>query len=186
MPTRLAHRRDFAADSPLPPGDAEARIRAAVSDGRSVESTHGTRERRRLSGSVDGPPVRLTVHDDNVFSRRKSWSIEFIGTIEGTSSGSRLTGSTDIPDRTALRAIVWTLGIACVLVVVVALGLAVRTAQRVGSLDLAAPTLCLVVASVAIVGLAKVKYDGEAAAAVDADLLEGELVSLLGSKGSSD
>ena len=32
----------------------------------------------------------------------------------------------------------------------------------------------------------EVKYDGEAAAAVDADLLEGELRSLLGAKDSSD
>jgi len=181
VPTRLSHRRDFAADSPLPPGDAEARIRAAISDGRSVESTQGARERRRLSGSVDGPAVRLTVRGDNVITRRKSWNIEFIGTIEGTSSGSRLTGSTDIPDRKALRAIVWMLGIACVMVVVVALGLAVRTAESAGSVSLGAPAFALVVAGVAVLGLTKMKFDGEAAAAVDAALLEDGLRSLLGS-----
>jgi len=73
------------------------------------------------------------------------------------------------------------LGIACVMVVVVALGLAVRTAESAGSVSLGTPAFALVVAGVAVLGLTKMKFDGEAAAAVDAALLEDGLRSLLGS-----
>ena len=169
--SRLRGREAFKAETSIRPEAVAARLRGAIGERHSVEVEPRARTRRRLAGSIDGTHVRLSIHDDRVLTRRKSWNIEFSGEISGTAGGSALQGTIEVPDRDALIVLVRLLSVGAVLAVVIATALAARTAISGGAVDLGPPTLSLGVSSVAVVALARMKADGEAAAAIDARLL---------------
>lgn len=177
--TRLQDREDFKAETSLRPTEVATRLRDAIQDRRSIEIDPRSRSRRRLSGSIDGTSVRLTVHDDNFLTRKKSWNIEFTGEVDKAPLGSVLHGSIEVPDRNELRILVRLFGVGAVLAVVIAMGLAVRTAISGASVDLGPTILSLVVSAVAVIGFTQMKKGGETGAAVDAKLLEGCVRRLL-------
>ncbi len=169
--TRQRGPEDLTAGTSLPSAEVVSRLRDAIESRRSIETDPSTRSRRRLSGSIDGTHLQLTILDDNAFSRRIGWEIEFNGEVEETYQGSALRGTIDIPDRAARTAMLRLLGIGCVLVAMIAFGLAARTAMSGGVVDLGPPGMSLVVSSIGIVALIYLQRFGEAAAAVDAGLL---------------
>lgn len=176
---RLVGSEEFNVDTPLKLVEVVARLRDAINARDSIEIDPKAKFRRRLSGSIDGPSIRLTVHDDNIFTRKKSWNIEFNAEISQTPRGSSLRGAIEVPDRNALSLLVYLFKIGSVLAVVIATGLAARTAISGGAVDFGPPTMGVVISSVAVIAFGQLKKDGETAAAGDAKLLDGFMRRLL-------
>jgi hypothetical protein len=74
--------------------DAATTLRRLVHERHSIEVAANVASDRRLVGSVTGARADLSVWDERLRTRRKSWNIEFLGTREQTPDGAIL-GCTD-------------------------------------------------------------------------------------------
>lgn len=166
---------EFRAESRVPAGDLTSRIRKALESRQTIESDARAKSHRRLAGSVEGSRVCLTVWDDRLLTRRKSWNIELRAEVEGTASGGIVHGTLDIPDRGALTALMRMFRVAAAIPAVLAIALAAQAGQvDIGPVALGASL---------VVGGWYVTYrmqrDGEIAAADDATLLDRALRRLI-------
>jgi hypothetical protein len=155
--------------------DAEALLRRVVDERPSIEVTPNATSDRRVAGSTAGARVDLSIWDGRLRTRRKSWNIEFLGTLEQTTDGATLTGTIDIPDRRQLHAILWMLRIA------VGIAAFIWVARELRDLEPGASVpIVLIIGAIALVAafgwlMARMEDDGQRAAAEDARLLIGYL-----------
>jgi hypothetical protein len=157
--------------------EAAARLRDALEHSVSIESA-ATRTDRRLVGSMAGNRVVLSIRDQRVETRRKSWNIEFKGTLDPERSGSELRGSVEIPDRGALRVTMWLFRLAAVVPAVLAIGYAAGQSWDLATV--AGPILLAVaIVTVVVLATARMERDGETQAANDAEALTAFLRHLL-------
>ena len=151
--------------------DASAVLRRMVGERKSIEVATGVASDRRVTGSVAGARADLSIRDARLLTRRKSWNIEFLGTLKSTADGATLTGTIDIPDRRQLHAILWMFRIAAGLAAFFWIALALRDLEPGASI----PVVSIVGAIVGVVALgwvmAKMEDQGQRAAAEDAHLL---------------
>jgi hypothetical protein len=142
-----------------------------VHERHSIEVAANVASDRRFVGSVTGARVDLSVWDERLRTRRKSWNIEFLGALEQTTDGAILNGTVDIPDRRQLHAILWMFRLAAGLAAVLWIAFALRDLEPAGSLPIlpiiGATSLVVVVWWV----LARMEGDGQRAASEDARLL---------------
>ncbi len=115
--------------------------------------------------------MRLTVQDASPWSRRKSWNVEFDGEVHVSETHTVLRDTIGVPDRRALDAFLVLFGLGLVLLVAITVGLALRSAASSGHIDLRLPIGAFVLMAVSVGGLIWARIDGEAAAAIDAQLL---------------
>jgi hypothetical protein len=165
----------------LTPEDASGRIQRALAERSSIELRTDAATDRRLAGSVSEARVDLTIRDERLLTRRKSWNIRFIGMFDATPNGSTLRGSVDIPDRRQLHILMQVFWLASVVVVVVAVALAVRAFAQDAPVTIWVPTVVALVATIVTAYVSwRLEDDGERAALEDAELLAEFLRRTLG------
>jgi hypothetical protein len=160
--------------SPLPPGETADRVRSLVRNRLTIESSESVRSSRRLQGSVDGSTVVLAVRDDNIVTRRKSWTVEFAGEITPTAGGSMLRGAIDVPDRRELDILMWAFRIAGIIAAVLIVAL-----QAPDGLDPSTIASAAVILAIAWIATLRMRATGLKCAADDAALLLQRLRSTL-------
>lgn len=171
MTRRLSHPIEVVITTPLPPEDAAAHIQRALAERTSLEMEANMASDRRIAGVVEERRVELRVHDARLWTRRKSWNIEFNGTLSPSSAGATLQGSIDIPDRRALRTLMWMFRAVAAMFVVAALAIAARDLAQLGAFT----PWAIVGPVVILVGLTGgtilLEAEGERGAGRDAELL---------------
>jgi hypothetical protein len=167
-------------NAPLPPGGVDVdlasslsttetvqRVCSLVVDRVSLEVSEPPPAHRRLLGSVDGPAVHLVLRDDRIWTRRRSWNVEFVGEITPTQTGSALRGTIDVPDRQTLANLMWMFRLASIGIAVLIIAIKARTGFDPG-------TVAFGVVMVAFVWFVtmRMETDGLKYAAEDANLIE--------------
>jgi len=151
--------------------DAATRLQRALDERRTIESTSAAKTDRRLAGSVSDLRVDLSVRDQRLTTRRKSWNIEFHGVFDPTPNGSSLRGSIDIPDRRQLHTLMLMFRIAAGMTAILAVALAARDLIQGAPLT-AWPTVAALGGLLLVVWFtALMEAHGERAAGEDAELL---------------
>jgi hypothetical protein len=152
-------------------GDAALLLQQMVDERPSIEVMAGARTDRRVVGSVSGQRADLSIRDQRLRTRRKSWNIEFLGTLEPMPDGATLRGTIDIPDRRPLHSILWMFRIGAGLAALFWIALALGDLAPGASVPIV--PIIAVIAGVVAFGwvMAKMEDDGQRAASEDARLL---------------
>lgn len=116
----------------------------------------------------------MTVRDDNVLTRRKSWNVEFDGEIVPTADGSLLRGAIDVPDRRALDTLMWAVRIVGIVAAVLVVALRARE-----GLDPSTVAYGAVIIAFTWIATVRMRATGLKSAADDAALLLQRLRSTL-------
>jgi hypothetical protein len=132
-------------------------------------------DRGPLEGSINGRRISARLIDPNVLTRRKSWNVEFEGRIEESPNGARVRGTIDVPDRRQLHVIMWLFRVAAALVLVLAVGLAVRSLLAGQGIEILSIALGLAIAAGGWYATARLEGDGLQAATHDAETLAAAL-----------
>jgi hypothetical protein len=163
--------------SPLGSDEAFRRIRDAIDGSASIE-TVSARSDRRLRGTVTPDRVVLSIRDSRFSTRRKSWNIEFEGSLGAGRSGTELVGEIGVSDRRELHIIMWLFRLASLVPAVSAIAIGARES---GGFLGSGVTILFAAAIAVIAGFVTVwiEANGEQAAAADSDALTAYLDQLL-------
>ena len=171
MAEDLALPREVRVQTSLPVLTASRRLASLLEGRPPIEQRLRATSDRQLVGHVDGADVHLSVWDQNVRSRRKSWNVAFDGRFQSTPEGAVLEGVIATPDRAQLRIILGMFQAATVFVAILAFGLAFRDVSQGKPLVLWPSIAALSFVPFGVIATRWMERDGVHQAADDARLL---------------